>query len=198
MSGDDPGRRPRPARGPQDAGAEEYLRPGRETWRSANAHVLAGLWRSVEVMETVARVEMNVARTLEALSVRDRSSAGRRLKLTGEAITAANTAIGRSKHLQREARRWAAHGGDVTTVRQLLGRSAGVLEGLAAAEKEIADILISAADQEGPELAGQRRKMAHEASAGARRATAQARLLRGLAEDAARSPPAGGGPLTPS
>jgi hypothetical protein len=173
-------------------GVQEDLLPGQGDWRSGNPPMLAGLWRSAEVMETVARVEVGVARTLQALSMRGGSeAAARRLMLAREAIAGANTVIDRSKHLQREACRWTARSGDPAALRQVLDRAARVLEDLAAAQVDIAGVLRGAAEQE-PGLAGRRWQMAHDASAGARRAAAQARILRDLAGTSGAGPPADG------
>ena len=149
------------------------------------AGTLTRMRRTVDVMETVVRVELGVARTLEALSLRGGSEAGtRRLGLAREAIGGANTAIDRSRSLQREASRLTARG-EGAGFRPLLERAARVLAGLAAAERDIADTLLSTPGPDGSELAVQRRQLAYEAWAGARRATARARLLRELAETGA-------------
>ncbi len=145
------------------------------------AGTLSRMRRTIDVMETVVRVELGVARTLEALSLRAGSEAGaRRLGLAREAIGGANTAIDRSRSLQREASRLTA-GGEGARSRPLLERAARVLAGLAAAENDLADTLLSTPGADGSELAVQRRQLAYQARAGARRATARARLLRKLA-----------------
>ena len=191
MGGDGPGGGPEHSSEPQDARA----RAVRETHRTAGARTLSGLRRTIDVMETVARVELGVARTLQALSLRGGSEAGaRRMRLATEAIGGANTAIDRSRHLQREVYRLAARG-DVAGagLRQLLDRAAGVLTGLASAERDIADTIMSMPGPDGSELAAQRRQLAYEAQAGARRASARARVLQELAEASRRHGPGTGG-----
>lgn len=174
-------------------------RAGHEVYRLAGARTLSGLWRSVDVMETVVRVELDIAGTLQALSLRGGSEAGaRRMRLAADAIGGANTAIDRSKDLQREIYRLAAHGDvEAAALCQLLDRAAGVLTGLASAERDMADTIMSMPGPEGSELAGQRRQLAREARVGARRASARARVLRELAEaPAAGGPPRRSGPGT--
>lgn len=191
MAGIGPGNGPEQAGGQADARTTERARAGRDTYRIAGARTVSGLWRTLDVMETVVRVELGIARTLQALSLRDGSEAGaRRMRLAAEAIGGANTAIDRSRHLQREVYRLAAHGDvEEATLRQLLDRAARVLSGLASAERDIADTIMSTPGPDGSDLAGQRRQLAHEAWAGARRATARARVLQELADAAAAGGP---------
>ena len=168
---------------PPDARMAERARAGREVYQGARTRTLRGLWRTIDVMETVVRVELGVARTLQALSLRDGTEAGaRRMRLAREAIGGANTAIDRSMHLQREVYRLAAHGDvEEAMLRQLLERAAGVLAGLSSAEREDADTSPRLPGPAGSDRARQRRQLAHDASAGARRAAARARVLHELA-----------------
>ncbi len=86
--------------------AEGYTRSRRQAWRSEQAHMEAGLARTVTLLETIARVERDVATTLGAMARTDGTEAAeRRLRLAEHAIQGAQAAIERGEHLQQQAHR---------------------------------------------------------------------------------------------
>ena len=174
-----PGNESRPAS--LAGAAAEEVRSRRQAWRGEHAHMEGDLIRTVSLLEAIARVEEDVARTLRAMATVDGSpSAERRLRLAEEAVKGAHAAIERSEHLQRHAQTWQEHV-EAVRLRQALERAGGLLADLARAENDIAGILTEMAAEDGTELAAQREKLANQALAGARRADARARALRELA-----------------
>jgi len=74
---------------PQRAGwpTDDDLRYRRLAWTTAREHVEADLARTVTLLETIAQVETDVARTLRATARQAGGEAGeRRLKLAGQAV----------------------------------------------------------------------------------------------------------------
>ena len=178
----------------RDADEQQQIQPRQEAWRSEHAHMDADLGRTVMLLETVARVEKNVAQTLRVMATLDGGEfAARRLRLADEAIQGARAAIERSERLQVQARRWQAHV-DVVRLHHALQRAGELLTGLARAEKDIADILTSLAREDGSDLAAQREELAQQAREGAARASDRAQALRELAATTAAAGQHGNSP----
>ena len=164
---------------------EGDIRSQGQAWRAGHAHMEADLARTVMLLETIARVEKNVASTLQALAGADGTEAAeRRLRLAEQAVQGAQAAIDRSEHLQRQAHHWQEHT-EVARLHHALDRAGGLLANLARAEKDIAESLTSLASQDGSVLAAQRQRLAKQALTGARRAEARAQALHELAATSA-------------
>ncbi len=151
----------------------------------------AELARAVRLLERVSHTEKAVAQTLHRMAQADGSdTAARRLRLAGEAIHGAQTAIEYSERLQQHARQWKEHG-EVIRLHWALSHAASVLADLARTETDIADTLTSLAGRDGSGLAVHRLQLADQARASAQRAYERAQALRQLAgTSAAGTPPA--------
>lgn len=187
MSAEVPGAAARPVSEAEEAAAQAHAR-SRQAWRRGRAQMEADLARTVSLLETISRVERDVANTLRALAKADGSDlAVRRLRLAEDAVKGAHAAIERSERLQGQVRMWQEHV-EVVRLRHALDRAGGLLTDLACAERDIADILTEMAAEDGSELAAQRHKLAKQALAAARRADTRAVDLRRLARTTAGSP----------
>jgi hypothetical protein len=169
----------------QQPGAGGQERGRHDGPRGEHPHMEADLARTVMLLETVARVERNVAQTLRAMATLNEGEfSARRLRLAEEAIRGAHAAIERSERLQSQAHRWHTHV-EVVKLQHALHRAGGLLTDLAHAERDIADILTALASEDGTELSGQRQQLARQAMEAAQRAGDRAYALRELAETAA-------------
>jgi hypothetical protein len=138
--------------------------------------------RAVMLMQAVSRTEKDIADTLRAIAeTGGTEAAARRLKLAEAAIIGAREAAERGEELRRLAEWWARHA-DMAALRRSVDHAHRALTELAWTEEDIAAVLTRLASEGGPELADERRRLAGDALAGARRARYWARSLRRLAE----------------
>jgi hypothetical protein len=180
---------------PDDGSVEPYV-PGEEldqasqvrdgpagrAWRGRHARVQTDFARAITLMDAVGRTEKDIAGTLRAMAGASGSEAAARWRrLAEEAIEGANEAAERGEQLRRLADRRDRHA-DEAALRQSLHHAGTVLADLASTEEDIADELTRLTGKDGSDLAEERRHLADEALAGARRARNRARALRKLAE----------------
>jgi len=189
------GEKPGQASQAQHRVGERDLRSARGAWRNGHALAQSDFARAVALMETVARTEKDIAYTLRAMARLDGSeAAARRLRLAEGAVKGAREAAEHGERLRRLADRWARHA-EVAALHQSLNHAGRVLADLASTEEDIAGILTKLASNDDSDLAEERRHLADEALAGARRARDRARALRRLAEtSAAKAQVSEGGP----
>jgi len=94
--------------------AEEDDRSAAQAWRGGHAQMLTDFTRSIAVVETVRRVEEDVAETLRTLAAQAKGTvAARRLRLAEDAARGARAAAEHGERLRQQARRWAGHTGVV-------------------------------------------------------------------------------------
>jgi len=188
---DDPGGESGQSSGAQDKAAGRDLRSDRRARQRERA--LSDFAWTIRLMESVVRTEKDMADTLRVIAGADESeAASRRLRLAEAAIKGAEEAAERGEQLRRLADQWATHA-DLAALFQLLYHACAVLADLASTEEGIATELKSLASKEGSDVAEERRHLADEALAGARRARDRAGALRQLAQTSAASaqPPVG-------
>jgi hypothetical protein len=176
----------------RETAAEQGLRSGQRARRDDYALVHADWAWSVVLMQSVSSTEKALADTLRAMAGADESeTAARRLRLAEDAIRGAQQAAAHAEQLQRlgslQARRagLAARQAEVAALRRSLRHAGSVLADLASAEEGIADAFTNLADEDGPDLAVELRRLAGEALAAAQSARDRARALRELTEASA-------------
>jgi len=154
----------------------------RQARRTGRALTLADFAHSITLMETISRVENDLAETLRAMAAQDEGEvAARRLRLAEDAARGAQAAAKKSERLREQARHWAEHAGRVQ-LHQALDRAVAVLVDLDRAESNLADTLTNLASCSDPDLAVRWRQAAREASDAARQARDRAHVLRELTQ----------------
>ena len=164
----------------------------RQAELEGRAFTLADFTRSIMLMETIGRVENDLAQTLRAMAGQDGGeAAARRLRLAEDADRGAQAAAKNSERLQQQARQWAEHA-EMQALHQALDHTAAILADLDRAERGLADLLTDLADYSDPDVAVRWRQLAAEASAAAGQARDRARVLHDLTQsDGARTRPEG-------
>ena len=154
----------------------------RQAWRGGRALTLADFAHSITLMDSISRVENDLAETLRAMAAQDQGEvAARRLRLAEDAAKGAQAAAKKSERLREQARHWAEHAGRVQ-LHQALDRAAAVLVDLDRVESNLADTLTDLAGCSDPDLAVRWQQAAGEACDAARQARGRAHVLRELAQ----------------
>jgi len=163
-----------------------------KAWLGERARTLADVSRSITLIETISRVENDLAETLRRIAARDGAeAAARRLRLAEDAARGAQAAARASERLRRQSRQLSQRA-ELITLHEVLSHATAVLADLDRAESDLAEVLTALADCSDPDLAAQWRQLAAEASAAAQHARDRAHALRQLAQtDTARTQPGG-------
>lgn len=154
---------------------------GRRAPRGQRTLKLNDARRAVALMDSISHTEEDIAETLRNMAKDSPNEAAvRRLKLAGDAMTAAENAVKYREQLHEIADRWVRHIA-VTEVLQSLYQAGRQLAGLASAEYDVAASLTGLAGRSEPGQAVHLRNLAEEALTEAEHDNDRAELLDRLA-----------------